>query len=313
MSTKFSLLCLSLLSLTTASAPPCRFAPSYTQESILANPNAFAQDFLYWEGRFHANDIGYNAANALTYDGSLLHFTTGLPWDKHPFSAASKEAIHVMVLAHALAGDSNAARFLAPDGPGNAPDIAYGIMKTKLDTYLAFNATFPGYGGYLPWFTTNATPVAPTSDWVNRVPGLDNGELLWAVYGAVEVLESSEDASFNALGQAWQEWLDYAARNAARVFYAGGGKVCAVTDLASENLTVGDPAQNYSCEGTGYLDDPYEGELFTWWLYFFGGLGEDDKTALWEFKSPQLVRREYDMGGVGPITVQEGTFRVVLM
>lgn len=212
----------------------------------------------------------------------------------------------MMVLTHALAGDANAARFLSPDQPEQAPDIAYQIMQTKLDTYLSFNQTFPGYGGYLPWFTTNATPVAPTWDWVNRVPGLDNGELLWAVYGAVEVLSSSSSSSFQRLGAQWQEWLDYTASNAARIFYAGQGKVCAVTDLANENLTVWDKGQNYSCEGSSYLDDPYEGELFTWFLYFFGGLGEQDKKALWEFKAPQLVRKEYDMGGVGPITVQEG-------
>lgn len=308
-----SLLLLSLLSLTSATTtPPCRFAPGWTQEEVLANPDAFAQDFLYWEGKFHANDVGYNSGNALTYDGSLLNFTTGLPWDKHPFSAASKESIHVMVLTHALAGDPNAARFLTPDDPDSAPETAYGIMQTKLNTYLAFNATFPGYGGYLPWFTTNATPVAPTWDWVNRVPGLDNGELLWAVYGAIEVLSSSPSASFKALGQQWQDWFDYTVSNAARIFYAGGGKVCAVTDLANENLTVWDKAQNYSCEGQSYLDDPYEGELFTWALYFFGGLGAQDKQELWEFKAPQLVRREYDMGGVGPITVQEGKFVILI-
>lgn len=77
----------------TTSAPPCRFAPSYTQNQILQHPDDFAQDFLYWEGKFHTNNVGYNSANALTYDGALLNWTTGLPWDKHPFSAASKEVL----------------------------------------------------------------------------------------------------------------------------------------------------------------------------------------------------------------------------
>jgi hypothetical protein len=54
------------------------------------------------------------------------------------------------------------------------------------------------------------------------------------------------------------------------------------------------------------LNDPYEGELFTWWLYFFGGLSQKDKDLLWEVKRPQLVSVEYNMGGVGPITVQKG-------
>jgi len=48
-------------------------------------------------------------------------------------------------------------------------------MKIKLQTYLQFNKTFPGYGGFLPWFLANGTEIRPTLDWVNRVPGLDNG------------------------------------------------------------------------------------------------------------------------------------------
>ena len=67
-----------------------------------------------------------------------------------------------------------------------------------------------------------------------------------------------------------------------------------------------DPRQTYKCEGSGTLNDPYEGELFTWWLYFFGGLSQKDKNLLWEVKRPQLVSVEYNMGGVGPITVQKG-------
>jgi hypothetical protein len=91
-----------------------------------------------------------------------------------------------------------------------------------------------------------------------------------------------------------------------QIFYAGNGAVCAVTDLANQSFPVNDPRQTYKCEGSGTLNDPYEGELFTWWLYFFGGLSEKDKDLLWEVKRPQLVSVEYNMGGVGPITVQKG-------
>ena len=54
------------------------------------------------------------------------------------------------------------------------------------------------------------------------------------------------------------------------------------------------------------MNDPYEGELFTWWLYFFGGLSQTDKNLLWEAKRPQLVSVEYNVGEVEPITVQKG-------
>jgi len=83
--------------------------------------------------------------------------------------------------------------------------------------------------------------------------------------------------------------------------------VCAVTDLGNQSLPVYDPQQNYECEGSGALNDPYEGELFTWWLYFFGGLSQKDENLLWEVKRPQLVSVEYNMGGFGPITVQKGS------
>lgn len=79
-----------------------------------------------------------------------------------------------------------------------------------------------------------------------------------------------------------------------------------MTTIGNQSLPVNDPAQSYSCEGSGRLNDPYEGELFTFWLQFFGGFTQADKKALWDAKRPQLVSDEYDMGNVGPITVQRG-------
>jgi hypothetical protein len=78
--------------------------------------------------------------------------------------------------------------------------------------------------------------------------------------------------------------------------------------IQNQSWPVNDPRQNYSCQGDGRINDPYEGELFTWWLQFFGGLSDNDKLMLWEVKRPQLVSVEYDMGKVGPITVQEGLY-----
>ena len=291
------------------SNPPCRFAPLFTQREIVNNPEPFIQDLLYWEGHFAKPGVGYNGANGMTYDGTLLNQRTGLEWaearGRHNFSAASKESLHVMVLAQALAGNSDAARVVAPHALASAPEIAYGIMKQKLKTYLSFNETYPGFGGYLPWYSNTFATIEPTSDWVNRVPGLDNGELLWAVYGAVQALDSSSKPHFRQLGAEWQTWLDYTKLNAAKIFYRGSGKVCAVVDL-KQALSPDGPKQKYKCEGTDVLNDPYEGELFTWWLYFFGGLSAADKKALWIAKRPKLVSVEYHKHGIGPITVQKG-------
>lgn len=74
-----------------ANPPNCRFAHDYTQASILRNPEPFGQDLLYWEGKFHADNVGYNGNNGMTFDGTLLDQVTGLPTKKNAFSAASKE------------------------------------------------------------------------------------------------------------------------------------------------------------------------------------------------------------------------------
>lgn len=113
------------------------------------------------------------------------------------------------------------------------------------------------------------------------------------------------------------------------MFYLGNGGVCAVTRL-NQSQAPNSPNQNYTCEGgdTSVLNDPYEGELFTWWLYFFGGLGQPDQGALWTAKRPQLRAVNYTGSivnttfnvytltnysglavqppAVAPITVQEG-------
>lgn len=298
--------------------PTCRFAPLYFERSvaplygqtgILDDPEPLISDMLYWEGRFARPGIGHNTANGMTYDGTLLNFTTGLELPNraglHNFSAASKEALHVMVLAHGLAAHPAAARFLSPAAVEQTPDIAFALMKQKLETYLAFNASYPGFGGYLPWYNNTFADIEPTNDWVDRVPALDNGELVWAVYAAVEVLSSSSRDDFQDLGRQWQVWLDYTKDHAAEIFYRGDGIVCAVTAL-NQTLFPNDVSQNYTCEGTGVLDDPYEGELFAWWLYFFGGLSPSEKEAIWTAKRPKLESVEYQMGDTGPITVQKG-------
>jgi hypothetical protein len=153
----------------------CQFSATYTQAEILQNPDAFISDFLYWEGKFHQNNVSYNSFNGMSYDGTLLDETTGLATAKHPFSAASKESLQVMLYTHALAGSQEAAQFLSPNDFTQAPSIAYEIMVLKLQTYLQFNETYPGFGGFLPWYTGDEMDIVPTWDWVNRVPGLDNG------------------------------------------------------------------------------------------------------------------------------------------
>ena len=74
-----------------SNSPSCRFALDYSQNDILKDPSNFISDYLYWEGKFHQNDVAYNTANGVSYDGTQIDWDTGEATLKHNFSAASKE------------------------------------------------------------------------------------------------------------------------------------------------------------------------------------------------------------------------------
>lgn len=80
-----------------------------------------------------------------------------------------------MVYAHAIRGDPGAAQFVYPQNVEDAPLIAAAYLSLKLKTYLKFNETYPGFGGFLPGFLADGTDIEPTPDWANRLSALDNG------------------------------------------------------------------------------------------------------------------------------------------
>ncbi|KPM42166.1 hypothetical protein AK830_g4372 [Neonectria ditissima] len=288
------------------SQPSCRFGLEWSQKDVLARTDDFIWDLLYWEGKFHQNDVAYNTKNGMSYDGTQIDWVTGKRTKKHAFSAASKEALQIILYAQAIAGSREAARFLTPHDLKAAPSFAASIMEVKLKTYLQFNETYPGFGGFLPWILTDEQAIKPNDGWNNLVPGLDNGELIWAVYGCIEALNSQHKPKFTKIANGWQNWLDFVASTAGDIFHIGDGKVCAVTEMADQTLPVYAAKQSYKCQTATYLDDPYEGELLTYFLQFFGDLSKKEKKKLWEYKRPKLESDEYDMGGVGPITVRKG-------
>jgi hypothetical protein len=126
-------------------------------------------------------------------------------------------------------------------------------------------------------------------------------------------LEQNGHRGHNDQAEAWQSWLDFTIPNAIKIFHRGNGVVCAVAEIGDMYLPVTDPEQSYQCEGEGVLNDPYEGELVPYMFHLLGDLSEEDKEALWEAKRPQLVKDEYEMGGVGPITVERGLSELRLM
>lgn len=163
----------------TAAAATCRFAPQYTLEDITSNPAKFKHDFLVHESNFHAPNVSYNPLNGMTYDGTLLTVDSGLHnfTGLHQFSAPSKEAQQNMLYALALTGNHDALTWVCASDPDSSQDKVAGLLRNKLAAYQQFNESFPGFGSLLPWYANmpNQSTIAPTYDWHNRIPSLDNG------------------------------------------------------------------------------------------------------------------------------------------
>jgi hypothetical protein len=66
---------------------------------------------------------------------------------------------------------------------------------------------------------TESTTLAPTWDWVNRVPALDNGENIWAIYATIEALRDVGKKEYIAMAENWQSYLDYLKITAGKVFF----------------------------------------------------------------------------------------------
>ncbi len=115
--------------------------------------------------------MSWDAVCGATYDGRIFNLTTGALQDAGwTFSAPSKESLHIALLAHAVRGDALAQLIYSPAD-------AVQILTHKLNAFLAFNQTFPGFGGYLPWFQVTNGTIQLLNGWTNRTPALDNGEV----------------------------------------------------------------------------------------------------------------------------------------
>jgi hypothetical protein len=143
------------------------------------------------------------------------------------FSAPSKESIHLSLLAVAIAAPSIvkddsgalARQWVLPDARKEQQvAAALDTLQRKLFSYRCFNASFPGYAGFLPWFShlpsdrPGVCPdIAPTPDWLGKVPSLDNGQWAWSLLAAAEALYSigSDD-----LGAQYEAYAQVAARAA---------------------------------------------------------------------------------------------------
>lgn len=263
----------------------CRFAPSFATADIFSNPK-IREEFLEEHAAMETNfmkTLGIDPLTQMTRDGHRLSIETGLPYSHpHMFSAPSKESVHVAVLAKVLDKSSTIANKTYSIAE------ALDVLQTKVTSFERFHSRFPGFGGFFPWVAFDGKGnVTPTWDWQNRVPALDNGELFWAAFAVSHILNRTEyRIAKPGLAERWFSVWQNMVTNCVKVFYAGNGNFRTVTNIANQLW----PVSNNSYTGDpSYLDDPYEGELFTVMAYLFSNdLNATEKELLWIQKRPLL-------------------------
>lgn len=299
----------------------CRYAPLFSREEIIGNETSRSQ-FLHVHAtmeRGFYNGIGLNQVLKTTYDGQRLDLTTGMPNKKpHMFSAPSKESLHVALLVRFLFDASQTRNFTATNMTSKQKrsrllfhfDEAIDLVRRKVHAFEAFNQDFPGYGGFFPWvqYSTNLTHMSPAWNWQNSAPALDNGELFWGAFALSYTLNQTFYRNYADLAQRWSLFYRRMVAHAKTIFYDGHGRVRAVVQMTDQRKPVSE--NNYTTVGGGFLDDPYEGEMFTDMLYLLSDdLSQEDKEQLWVEKRRMLQAVNLSVwheNKIRNITVQRG-------
>ena len=259
----------------TAAPPPVR---------VLSKAKAaqFVKQVARRESRFYKPGVGFDGDTGMTYDGHEVDHASGqLRGGARTFSASSKESLHLILLTKALEGDSTAQTLIAGKSK-NARTTALAVLARKIATYEQFDRDYPGYGGFLPWYKVEGGKIAPTSDWENRVPGLDNGQLAWSLYHTANALA---DMGEPALAARYERHLQKMRDNVVRIFYdPAEKKLRAEARLDGGNHAK--PSTNvYANNVKGYfLDDSYEGELLGHFADLMGNWSAhpEGKDEIWK-------------------------------
>ncbi len=331
----------------------CRYASRYDIRDLVSSEtvrNRFMLEMAFWEGKFNVDGLGVNRASGLTYDGHGIDYDTGLPHlPAHSFSAASKECIHLGLLALALTGNNSvASTFIKSsivhdderkfanfrrkakqaatssvfdDSPPTSPSAprkrfydvqsyVLDVLERKITSYEKWNKKYPGFGGYLPWYAVSDDGMDLLWDWQDRVPSLDNAELIWTLATTAIVLE---DIGQKSLANRYWNYFKLLAETSIMVFYEGDGKIRCVTRV--RNITAQPSFENYGPEGAPaaecYLDDPYEGELMAFFMDFYSDWNRanmsaaEERDKIWKLKRRKLQKATLHTAE-GPIDVERG-------
>lgn len=287
--------------------PAYRFSTTYSSSELMVN-DALAEQFSLEFARsvghtFHQPGVAYDDKTGITLDGHPIDFESGGKLGvKRDWTAASKEAPHICLLALALQNGASAnavARaFVSPDNPDHAPAKAKELLEKKLLVLEDFAARNPGYGNWLPWVKVGARYVdyhwmyglTEADGWQGKLPALDNGELGLAILMAEGI---ARDAGETELADRLKAYVDRLKETVAQIFFDPSlNLVRGVTRVAFPSLAPDDPSQGYQLDGTYCLGDGYEGELMEIFITLFGSVSSNQVDALWAYKQTnEAVRR----------------------
>jgi hypothetical protein len=289
----------------------------------VAQDNNYISELLLKESNFFQLGIAINDSTFLTQDGIFLNSVSLQPFGKaSPFSAASKESLHLNFLAKVVLENDRAQQLLFgvdvdntvnAANTNNAEDAvtqALNILEQKVTTYEQFDAAYPAFGGFLPWFISedrgNGVSMYPLSGWEDRMPALDNGQLAWSIF---VVYHSLYKMGYDNIARRYEQRFQKMATHVKTVFFDTQRNV--ISGISQFTDTSGNPDPSLPPEQLLYikdsyaLTDPFEGELMAVFMTLFSpDLSETQKQQLWLNKF--VNTRDYAATTGDILTVIEG-------
>jgi hypothetical protein len=274
-----------------------------------ADARRFLDQVVARERRFYQPGVAYDAGTGLTFDGHPIDRLTGqLVGKPRNWSAASKESLHIILLAKAIAGDATARALLTPDPahPELAVARAREVLRRKMDTYRRFDRRHPGFAGFLPWFKIERGEMVPMDGWSDRVPGLDNGQLAWSLYMAEGVLREHGEVE---LADAYRDHMQRMADNVVKVFYDPAAQHFRGEAVLGRGARVPAARNRYATRPGGYhIEDGYEGLMLVHFADQMGswrGQPKGARDAPWRNPRRKPAKKKL---GRDEVTVVEGQF-----
>lgn len=284
-----------------------------TPEEV-AQDNRYINELLLKESNFFQVGIAVNDSTFVTQDGIFLNSISLQPVGKaSPFSAASKESLHLNLLAKAVLNNDRAQQLLFGanvDNTNNAVTEALNILEKKMTTYETFDAAYPAFGGFLPWFISqdrgNGISMYPLSGWENSMPALDNGQLAWSIFVVYHCLYKM---GYDDIASRYEQRFQKMATNAKTLFFDTQRNV--ISGISKFTDTSGNPDSSLPPEQLLYikdsypLTDPFEGELMAVFMTLFSpDLSATQKQQLWANKF--VHTQNYATSTGDTLTVIEG-------